>query len=83
MVGLVGLVGAGGWCMGGGAGPSDGTSTELLLPSIHVNGAVAAFDARPSRQQASEGQVLERARRLGRASTIGTTPEVVVSRVGT
>jgi hypothetical protein len=80
--------------MGGGAGPSDGTSTELLLPSIHVNGAVAAFDARPSRQQASEGQVLERAapgpsenfwraRRLGRASTIGTTPEVVVSRVGT
>jgi hypothetical protein len=69
-------------------------SNELLLPSIHTNGAVAAFDTRPFRQQASEGQVLERAalgpsenfwraRRLGRASTIGTPPEVVVSRAGT
>jgi hypothetical protein len=44
-----------------GAGPLDGASDELLLPSMAAKGSVAAFDARPSRRQASEGQVLETA----------------------
>ena len=89
-----GSVRPGGSGLDAGAGPLDGDSDELLLPPIAANDAVAAFDTRPSRRQASEGQVLERAapgpsenfwraRRLGRASTIGTPPEVVVSRAGT
>jgi hypothetical protein len=85
---------AGGSGLEVGAGPLDFASDELLLPSIAANGAVAAFDVRPSSRQASEGQVqgraapgpsenFWRARHLGRASTIGTPPEVVVSRAGT
>ena len=85
---------AGGSGLDVGACPLDDASDELLLPSMYANDAVAVFDTRPSRRQASQGQVLEgaasrpsenfwRARRLGRASTIGTPPEVVVSRTRT
>jgi hypothetical protein len=54
----------------------DGTTDELLLRSVHANGANASFDGRPFRRQAARvkfrrGQPWGRARTSGELATWG------------